>query len=101
MDKHAERAKEIIENDLGESLDPTKIDCGRLALAIESHLRAVEDETLERCAAACDQIEEKYYARYKGLTKERPTANPHDEGMSDGAGECAAAIRALKEQSHG
>jgi hypothetical protein len=44
----------------------------------------------ERCAKVCDDLEVSIWHQYK---KERRN-NSHTEGRSDGAGECAAAIRA-------
>lgn len=42
----------------------------------------------EECAKVCEELEVKMWAEYKtGYAK-------HDEGRSDGATECAAAIRA-------
>lgn len=52
----------------------------------------------EACALACDEIEVRLWALYKGRPPHTGTeagrACPHVEGRSDGAGECAAAIRA-------
>lgn len=56
----------------------------------------------EACALACDKLAAEYRAVYKGRAA-IPIAqlglryNPHTDGLSDGAGECAAAIRARGE----
>lgn len=51
-------------------------------------------EALSEAAKACDEIEAMYWDAYKrGNGPER--ADPHYQGMSDGAGECAVHIRAL------
>lgn len=50
-------------------------------------------------AACCDQIETAHWGNYKKLPPSDPRrANPHEEGLCDGAGECANAIRALKRE---
>ena len=43
----------------------------------------------ERCAKLCDDLEAAIWREYKDSTG----ASSHTEGRSDGAGECAAAIR--------
>jgi hypothetical protein len=65
--------------------------------------RAIEQASrraaIEECAGVCDDIEIDRWNLYKGRTpytgSEDGRANPHVEGMSDGAGNCATAIRAL------
>jgi len=52
--------------------------------------------TLEEAAKVCDERAEMYWKAYKKSPIDRPErANPNVEGMSDGAGNCAAHIRAL------
>lgn len=51
----------------------------------------------EACALACEAIETRTWAVYKGsmdFAGESGRANPRVYGMSDGASECATAIRA-------
>jgi hypothetical protein len=51
----------------------------------------------ERCAVLCDEYEAKKYAAYKhGNSPER--ASDYVQGLSDGAGDCAAAIRGHAEE---
>ena len=54
----------------------------------------------EEVAKECDAISEDQYALYKGRTpytgSEPGRANPHTDGMSDGAAKCANAIRARR-----
>ncbi|MFM0044059.1 hypothetical protein [Paraburkholderia sediminicola] len=54
---------------------------------------------LEEAAKACDDLEVDRWNLYKGRSPyngaEDGRANSYVEGESDGAGECAAAIRAL------
>ena len=57
---------------------------------------AIKHERAE-CAKVCEKLEDEYRAAYKGRTEPIDRAalyNPHTDGESDGAGECAAAIRA-------
>lgn len=56
-------------------------------------IRTAIAETREECALACELVEAEEWDRYKyGEPEYR--ADPYREGMSDGAGKCAAAIRA-------
>ena len=59
------------------------------------------DLCLEEAAKECLEISTDKWAEYKGrkpYSKAGPNcANPHTEGLSDGAEDCAYAIRALKE----
>lgn len=52
----------------------------------------------EACVMVCDEIAEDKWALYKGRPpykgNEAGRADPHYQGMSDGASECGAAIRA-------
>jgi hypothetical protein len=62
--------------------------------------QAVKQER-EACAKLCEEIENKYWAAFKGKTQpidRGAVYSPHVEGMSDGAGECGSAIRARSEQ---
>jgi hypothetical protein len=47
-------------------------------------------KTIEQCKTLCEGIESGYWRQYKD-----GGYSSHVEGMSDGAGECAAAIGAL------
>jgi hypothetical protein len=67
----------------------------RLLVAIANARR----EERERCIAICDTIENDAWRRYKrgeGLDR----GNPHLQGVSDGAAQCASAIRALSDEAH-
>lgn len=63
----------------------------------------VRAQALEEAAKACDEIESDRFDAYKGRGKHAPNnpdrADPYMNGKSDGAGECAAAIRSLAHQS--
>jgi hypothetical protein len=54
-------------------------------------------EMREKCAKACEEIEQDRWNLYKGRPpytgSESGRADPHEQGVSMGAGECAAAIR--------
>ena len=60
----------------------------------------VRAEALEEAAKVCDAIEEDHWNLYKGRKpytgSEAGRADPHEQGVSMGAEECAAAIRGLK-----
>jgi len=59
-------------------------------------------DTIEACAKVCDEIATKEWDAYKGRTEpidRDKLYNPHIEGISDGADECAAAIRARDENA--
>lgn len=70
-------------------------DMFRFASAIEARVR-------EECAVICDAIETDKFALYKGrspYTGQDPgRADPYTNGESDGAGQCATAIRAAMPQ---
>lgn len=60
---------------------------------LEAFAALVAAHEREECAKVCDQIEDHNWKLYKnGLSGTR--SNPHIEGISDGAGYCATAIRA-------
>jgi hypothetical protein len=60
-------------------------------------LATARREERERCAAVCDAIEIDLWHRYKhGEGYDR--GNPHNSAASDGATQCAAAIRALTDE---
>lgn len=61
-------------------------------------LATLRAETIEQCAKIADDISQKYWNKYKGVTRERGTYNPNDEGKSDGAEEVAAVIRAIRKR---
>lgn len=52
----------------------------------------------EACAKLCDEIEDDHWNLYKGRPpykgNEPGRADPHEQGVSMGAGKCATAIRA-------
>jgi len=60
--------------------------------------KAIRAEALEEAAKVCDAIEEDHWNLYKGRKpytgSEAGRADPHEQGVSMGAEECAAAIRA-------
>ena len=62
--------------------------------------KAIREEALEEAAKVCDNIENDHWNLYKGRPpytgSEAGRADPHEQGVSMGAGECAAAIRGLK-----
>ena len=59
--------------------------------------QAATAATRERCAKVCDAIAEDKWALYKGRApytgKEPGRASDHTQGQSDGADQCADAIR--------
>ena len=65
--------------------------------------QAATAAALERAAQACEAIENDKWALYKGRKpytgKEPGRASDYVQGQSDGAGDCAEAIRALKEET--
>jgi hypothetical protein len=72
------------------------------AVAENARLKAVMDkysedemlcnETIDRCAKVCEELEIEFCEEYK-----RSGYASYHEGMTDGAGNCVEAIRALKE----
>lgn len=62
----------------------------RFASLVAAHER-------EQCARVCDRYEAEHWRGYKSNDPSE-RANPHTEGLSDGAGECAAAIRGRAEK---
>ena len=62
----------------------------RFAALVAAHER-------EACAKVCEKIEQDRWNLYKGRPpytgSESGRADPHEQGVSMGAGECAAAIR--------
>jgi hypothetical protein len=64
---------------------------------VREYARAAVLAERERCAKLCDEYEAKKYAAYKhGNSPER--ASDYVQGLSDGAGDCAAAIRGHAEE---
>jgi len=65
--------------------------------------QAATDAALERAAVACEVIENDRWALYKGrppYTGAEPgRADNYVQGESGGAGSCASAIRALKDET--
>jgi hypothetical protein len=85
---------------------------GRRALLDSSDLHRLIDEAvnlarkeaeraaLERAAQRCDEIEKEYWSMFKHADADSPLrGNQHVGGQSDGAGECATAIRALMQDA--
>lgn len=70
--------------------------------ALKEQLAGARNAALEEAAKACDAMESDMFDRYKGRGKHAPNnefrADPYMNGQSDGAGQCAAAIRALASQ---
>ena len=63
--------------------------------------RTVEREAYKRAVAECQKIADRHWAAYKGrepLADPSMRANPYVEGESDGAGECADVIEALRSE---
>lgn len=73
------------------------------ATAAQVPAAEVRADALEEAAKACDEIESDRFDAYKGRGKHAPNnpdrADPYMNGKSDGAGECAAAIRSLAQSS--
>jgi hypothetical protein len=65
-----------------------------------SSLNSIRNALLEEAALVCDAISADTWALYKGRPpydgSESGRADPHVQGISDGADRCAEAIRALK-----
>jgi hypothetical protein len=57
---------------------------------MRAYAAAAVAKTIEQCKTLCEGIESGYWRQYKD-----GRYSSHVEGMSDGAGECAAAIGAL------
>lgn len=68
--------------------------------ALTAFADRIRAEERERCATICDDLELKLWNDYKGRPWGKPhperKGNPQVEGMSDGAGQCSAAIRGMK-----
>jgi hypothetical protein len=78
-------------------------DAAKLVLeAIDDNIKILVQKAVlaerEACAKVCEDIGEDLWALYKGRApytgKEEGRADMHVQGKSDGADECAAAIRA-------
>lgn len=63
-----------------------------------SAYKAATDAALERAAEVCDGINADYTARYVAAGAKMPNNLDFLDGASDGAEECAEAIRALKDE---
>lgn len=63
------------------------------------------NDVLEEAANLCEEMEGDMFDQYKGRGKHAPNnpyrADPYMNGQSDGAGQCADAIRALRTKSAG
>jgi hypothetical protein len=67
-------------------------------MAAHEAWNASRSSALEEAAKVCDERAEAYWKAYKlSPPDDVNRANPHVEGMSDGAENCADAIRALKD----
>lgn len=64
---------------------------------LEAALREARNKALEEAATVCAGIEDECHLKWRKSMK----CDPHMEGMSDGANDCAAAIRAMKNQQTG
>lgn len=62
--------------------------------AVERFAALVAAAEREACAKACEAIEAERWKAYKTGTPEQWRGHPFVEGQSDGAEQCAAAIRA-------
>ena len=65
---------------------------------VRAHIQAAVMTEREACAKVCEDISEDRWNLYKGRPpytgSESGRADPHEQGMSMGASECAEAIRA-------
>jgi hypothetical protein len=85
--------RDIIGDAIGGYLDP---DAQFTADQMRAFAALAVQEERERCAEICATYARKKWDAYKrGAGPDR--GNPHTEGESDGADNCAAAIRAQKE----
>jgi hypothetical protein len=68
---------------------------------VDAMIAVARADEREACAKVCDDIGEDLWSLYKGRApytgKEEGRADMHVQGKSDGADECAAAIRARGE----
>lgn len=55
----------------------------------------VAEAEREECAKLCDALEYEHWRAYKS-NDPATRRNPHTEGLSDGAGQCASDIRARR-----
>jgi hypothetical protein len=72
----------------------------RQQASYEAEIKVEIDAALERAALKCDEIKAVYSARYVAASAKTPNNLDFLDGASDGAEECAAAVRALKESNH-
>ena len=67
---------------------------------LDCAVRAAVMVERERCAKLCEAIESDMWRAYKGLPPYDPLhplrADAHTQGVSDGAGRCAEAIRTVQ-----
>jgi hypothetical protein len=65
---------------------------------VEAVIRKAEEAEREACAKACEDYSADRWAAYKGQPPYEPMnsyrGNPHTQGQSSGAEDCADAIRA-------
>ena len=59
----------------------------------EEAINQIRQEAQEKCAIICDEIAVKHWQDYKGGPNR---ADMHYQGLSDGADECAIAIRNME-----
>ena len=95
-----ERTKELMQLFLDPENQPTQFGTATTECREEKR-KAIRAEALEEAAKVCDNIENDHWNLYKGRPPytgaESGRADPHEQGVSMGAGECAAAIRGLKD----
>lgn len=72
---------------------PEGYDGGETKARFERFAAAVRAEALEEAARVCDSVEDSEWHSFK---RGAGRGDPQCQGQSDGASQCAAAIRALK-----
>ena len=84
-----------------DQVDQLQAQLVRQQKSYEAEIKVEIDSALERAAVACEVIENERWALYKGRPPYTGTepgrADNYVQGESGGAGSCASAIRALKE----
>ena len=84
-----------------DQVDQLQAQLVRQQSSYEAEIKVEIDAALERAAIACESIETDKWSLYKGRPPYTGTepgrADNYVQGESDGAGQCASAIRALKE----
>lgn len=83
-------------------MKPTKMQIAewvRTAANLDACLNLAFAAGMEAAAQVCGKLETQWHREYKGIVSSEHRASQHREGMSDGATDCAAAIRKAKEES--